>query len=169
MKALALLSIFLALPVLAADQTCPQGCITTPKPLTCDQLRSRLVSRKCAQPDCKPAPCDQACGDCKPGPQGPKGDKGEPGATAIVSVPANIPQETATGKWLLGGGPVWQNKWGATVLAGYRRGEWTFLAGPVYLPHGAVDGAAVDGCLAVPFHVDAKQPWGGQAVVLYEF
>lgn len=41
---LALLSVFFARPTFA-EETCPQGCIATPKPLTCDQLKAKMAQR----------------------------------------------------------------------------------------------------------------------------
>jgi hypothetical protein len=78
---------------------------------------------------------------------------------------------------------VWQNGWGATLVAGYQfKGGFQLVGGPVWLPHDAVNGQVTgctqydpkgkDGCgqcFPVPFRVEAQQPWGAQLLAVYVF
>ena len=88
----------------------------------------------------------------------------------------------------MGGGVVWQNKWGLTALAGYQfKSGWQIMGGPLWIPHGDTNGEAVaclgkpdvallgggtgepKCCISIPYHVQGAKPLGAQAVAVYVF
>jgi len=177
-------------PLFAAEEPiCAPGCIKTPKPLTCEQLQSRMVSRHCLPAQTPATPCPTSvpcppvvaaaatkCPDCPAG-----------AAPVVVEKYKVIEKQApAAGAWMVGAGPVWLNNWGAQAVAGYRFASgWQLQAGPMWVPQHATTGTVVgcpprggggpgsDGyhcpCVVTPFNVPSKQAWGGSALVSYVF
>ena len=184
-----------------AAEVCPPQCL--PKTPTCAERIARArkagcdfpktetasvpVAVPCLSKPCKAVPCEQ--------PVVPPLDCAALIARYYDTVDAltahcgRQPEEAPTGHWLVGGGPVWRTRWGATAVAGYQFASgWQIQAGPVYLPdssHGgyvsvceadtyAVVSALATGtrpppCSSVPYHVEQSSPWGAMALAVYRF
>ena len=177
----------------AHDEPCPM-----PPRLTCDQLLEKAKQRDClanlcpeteaAAPvaaPCTPVPCSAS--PCSPVPCAPVDCI--PVVLEKVSVVEMEP--VPRGNWFAGLGPIWLNNWGATAVMGYKWGNgWALQGGPVWIPQHGTSGSVTsckvyrddydkfsggygDNECRYPrttgFHVESKQPWGGQLVLTYNF
>ena len=117
-------SIAFALAAHAAD--CPK-----PPPLTCEQLRAKLVQRCEPQPQATPCPTAAPCPACPPPPACPP-------LAAPTMLEVRVPFQVEVpvpaqprGHWLLGGGPMYFHGVGATLVGGYEfKNRVMLLAGP---------------------------------------
>lgn len=168
---------------------CPP-CISPPR-LTCEQLRARLISRKCSTDSlpsklCEPAqPCDHCpvgsscvdakCSRCEPcPPQCPPGQtcRATDEHNDCEPVPCTpnttvVPAEPV-GRWLAGIGPVYFHGLGLTGVGGYRFANGIeVLGGPIYVPQNDTRGTATQGCVSIPFTVQGDRPWGAQVLAIF--
>lgn len=160
--------------VLAIGGDCPP-----PKPLTCERLDEIYVAKHCGPPRCSPVPCDSiSCNPetCENWPSCPQPVACQPSVVVErVEVPVYAdPPVVAVrerGRWLIGGGPVYSNGLGATLLTGYRwPSGMTLLGGPTWLPESDVDARTCRvGCVTcrVPGERIGGGP-GAQVVALWE-
>jgi len=155
--------------------TCAPGCIKTPKPLTCDQLVDRMVTRHCVPVAAPVVPCCVTGETGAIGPAGPKGDKGDSGAFVVIPPPV-VPLALHV-RALLGGGVDYtgEHNLGGHLFTGVQfpasRDDhiWQLQFGPSYMRHDDVDVTCRIGCRSCPSHVKGAGPWGGtvSAVIVF--
>jgi hypothetical protein len=180
------LGLIIACPSSAAD--CPDEC--KPKTPTCEERIARAKRAGCEMPTTVKI-VDHRVEVPVPGPERVVTQTVEvpvptPGPERVVKVTEYVPAPAA-GHWIVGAGPVWRERWGATAVVGYQfPSGWQLQGGPVYLPQAIRSGMVTyrdcpDGgggpgdynpcCVSgvVPYHTRRGSAWGAQALALYRF
>lgn len=174
---LALLSVYLACPILAAEGPCPK-----PVHLNCSDLDRLYVQKKCEPPMVQVVQATPPIGP--PGPQGPpgaKGDKGDPGVTSLELVPMPAEAPRPTGKMFAALGPIYNAGWGGQGVIGYHWANgWMLMGGPNWIDHagksGTVSGSMVEDfakhhgggdvdTFNAAYTAPAPSPWGGMVLL----
>jgi hypothetical protein len=155
--------------------------------LNCEQLRERMETRGCEIPK---EPCDETCPpcpDCPPKPC-PLATPCPPQCPPVVVEKIQVVEvpEVPHGNWFVGAGPIYSAGWGAQAAFGYKWASgWALEIGPNYIDRDDINGSVVS-CKAyetdydtgnsvcrysrsVPYHVEARSPWGGSAMLTYHF
>lgn len=152
---------------LAATSDCP-----TPKRLTCDQLKAKVVERCPKEPEsscaieCTCPTLDTACPTCAEVPS-PKVET----HYIFQDVPAK-----PEGHPFVAFGIGYMHGVGPVAGGGYRwPNGWGVMGQAMYIPQNGtadVNGVAVQGCVRIPYTVageDAKHPWGGAVLAEYSW
>lgn len=154
------------------------GDCPAPKPLTCDQLASKMEAR-CPKGYIKEFP-DCTCPKC-PEPTTKIVEVGIPGPKVEVPGPTTIiymdpPTPKPEGHPFVAFGPAYFHGLGLTVAGGYDfPNGWGLMGQAMYIPQNDdadFDGVARKGCTRIPFTVpgeDAKHSWGGAVLAKYTF
>ena len=156
--------------VVANAADCP-----TPKPLTCEQLKTKMDQRCPTEPKATPCPPQHECQPCVvcqpcPTPLPPK-------EIVIRERYEVLVPEAPKGHWLAGAGPVYFHGVGLTAGGGYEwKNGWMIFGGPMYVPQNDIppyygEVKPKKGC-PVPFVApgnEAPHPWGGQVLVIKAF
>jgi len=171
---LALLAVFLALPLVANAADCP-----TPKRLTCEQLAAKMDAR-CPKgymkefPDCTCPKCSSAEKEIVkvevPGPE-----VKVPGPITIIYQDVPVPAKP-TGHGFAGLGATYFHGVGLAAIVGYKwPNGWMLMGGPTWTPQNdtlGYDDVAMKGCVKIPYSTpghEGDRPLGAQVFVAHTF